>query len=237
MKESSRTPDDCTDAGAPSNRGWIRVWDLPTRIFHWSIVVLVLTSWMSADQGKMEIHLYSGSALLALLLFRIIWGFIGSSTARFSDFLTHPRRVWSYLRGDARGGGYAGHNPAGGWMVIVLIAILCAQAITGLFSNDDISFNGPLSTRISKDQSDRLTIVHGAMFNVILLLIWVHVVAVFFYLFVKAENLIRPMCTGKKCRSSVPPDAKLDFVTSIAALVALVTAAFIVFLIVVAVRI
>ena len=128
----------------PESHRHVVVWDLPTRIFHWTVVVLVAVSWFSADQGFMRVHLWSGLTLLALLLFRILWGVLGSTTSRFRDFLHPPRKVMAYLRArdDAL---YAGHNPAGGWMVALMIAVLLAQALTGLFSNDGLHFTGPLA--------------------------------------------------------------------------------------------
>src|SRR5262245_48874650 len=107
----------------------VRVWDIPIRLFHWSVVVLLCVSWFSADRGFMRVHLVSGLTLLALLLFRIAWGLVGSTTARFSNFLHPPRRVALYLKDLVRGGKifHAGHNPAGGWMVLALISVLLAQ--------------------------------------------------------------------------------------------------------------
>jgi len=197
----------------------VRVWDAPTRLFHWTIVILVFVSWLSADQGFMTVHLCSGLALLALLLFRIGWGLIGSTTARFRDFLHPPRTVLAYLR---RGEGlYAGHNPAGGLMVIALIAVLLAQAVTGLFANDGLHFSGPLALLVSDDTSTWLTNLHGTIFNVILLLVWCHVVAVGFYLFVKGHNLVKAMVTGKKPHTHVPADARIAFTRPAIALVLL----------------
>ena len=119
----------------------VRVWDAPTRLFHWSVVVLIFISWLSADKGYMTVHLWSGLSLLALLLFRLGWGLMGTTTARFSDFLHSPREILAYLRTQARGGRplHAGHNPAGGVMVVVLLAALAAQVATGLFANDGLN--------------------------------------------------------------------------------------------------
>lgn len=191
----------------------IRVWDVPTRLFHWAVVGLVLTSWIAADQGFMRLHLVSGSTLMALLLFRLVWGVIGSSTARFSDFVATPPKVLEYLRTlkGSQKSRYAGHNPAGGWMVLVMISLLCAQVITGLFANDGVRFQGPLALQVSTDTSDRLTALHGTLFNVLVVMIYLHVVAVFFYLCVRGENLISPMLTGTKHRHHVPPDARPHF--------------------------
>ncbi len=188
----------------------IRVWDAPTRLFHWSIVALVFLSWLSADQGYMTVHLWSGLTLLALLLFRLGWGLMGSTTARFSDFLHPPRKVIAYLKS---GGGllHAGHNPAGGLMVMALLAVLLAQVLTGLFGNDGLKFAGPLALLVSDDVSDQLTRIHGIIFNIILVLVWLHVVAVGFYHFVKGDNLVAPMVSGKKRRTRVPEGANIIF--------------------------
>jgi len=191
----------------------IRVWDAPTRLFHWSIVILIFVSWLSADRGYMRVHLWSGLSLLALLLFRLGWGLMGTTTARFSDFLHPPRKVLTYLRRQARGEKplHAGHNPAGGLMVMVLLAALAAQVATGLFANDGLKFAGPLALFVSDDASDGLTRVHGVIFNIILALIWLHVVAVGFYYFVKGENLVAPMLSGRKHRAHVPEGASIIF--------------------------
>jgi cytochrome b len=190
----------------------VPVWDIPTRLFHWSVVLLLCVSWFSADQGYMRVHVVSGLAVLALLLFRIAWRLVGSTTARFSNFLHPPRQVANYLK--ALSGGdrkfHAGHNPAGGIMVMALIAALMAQVATGLFSNDGVQFHAPLALLVSEDTSTWLTSVHGLIFDLILLLVWCHVVAVGFYLLVKGDNLVWPMITGKKNRAHLP--AELDIV-------------------------
>jgi cytochrome b len=161
----------------------------------------------------MTMHLWSGSLVLTLLLFRIVWGLVGSTTSRFSDFLHPPPRVAGYLKAlmRARNPLYAGHNPAGGLMVMALIVALLAQVATGLFSNDGIRFNGPLALWISPEMSDRLTELHGLWFDAILLLVWMHLVAVFFHLLVKGENLITPMGTGCKHRDQLPAQLSLKF--------------------------
>lgn len=201
----------------------VRVWDAPTRLFHWSIVFLVFVSWLSADQGYMTVHLCSGLALLTLLLFRIGWGLVGSTTARFSDFLHPPRTVIGYLTGFKRGEKilYAGHNPAGGLMVVAMIAVLLMQAVTGLFANDGLHFSGPLALLVSDDTSTWLTKVHGLIFNIILLLVWCHVVAVGFYLFVKGDNLVKAFITGRKPHTHIPVEANIAFTKSYIALLLL----------------
>lgn len=205
----------------------VRVWDVPVRVFHWSIVVLVTLSWASVENGYMKLHLWSGLTLLTLLLFRIAWGIVGSTTARFADFAQRPASALAYLRAMARGEHqpHAGHNPAGGWMVLLLLAVLLLQAATGLFSNDGVRFNGPLAALISSRLSDRLSSLHGTMFNFILLLVWMHVVAVLYYRFVRGENLIAAMISGRKPRDEISAQAALKFVPLRWALLCLVLAA------------
>jgi cytochrome b len=205
----------------------VMVWDLPTRAFHWSVVALVFLSWLSADQGWMKVHLISGLTLLTLLVFRIGWGFFGSTTARFSNFVHPPRRILGYLKGLAGRDTppYAGHNPVGGLMVVTMIAALLTQVATGLFANDGLEFNAPLALLISTDASTRLTEIHGLIFDLILCLIWFHLVAIGFYLFVRRRNLIYPMLTGRKATNEVPEGVRLRFVGwSVALLVLSVSA-------------
>jgi cytochrome b len=211
----------------------VRVWDLSTRLFHWTVVLLVAFSWYTADNGLMKLHLWSGLLLLTLLVFRIAWGIVGSTTARFTDFVAGPGAVVGYIVMLAKGHKpvHAGHNPAGGWMVLVLMAVLLLQVSLGLFANDDMRFNGPLSMLISSELSDRLTELHTILFNIILLLVWVHLVAVGFYLFVKDENLVTAMISGKKRQAHVPPDAKLRFIQPWIALLLLALSAGVVALI------
>lgn len=217
-----------------SHQDQVKVWDAPTRIFHWMIVVLVATSWYTADNGFMKLHLWSGSILLTLVIFRIAWGLAGSTTARFSDFVRGPAAVVGYLRVLTSGNKpwYAGHNPAGGWMVVVLMGALVIQSSTGLFANDGANFKGPLAAWVSAETSDRVTDLHGAIFNFLLLLVWMHVVAVFFYLCVKRENLIVPMVTGKKNRALAPVGLRLKFAPVSIALLLFALAAGVVWLIV-----
>lgn len=198
-----------------------RVWDLPTRLFHWGTVCLVALSWITAENGLMSWHLWSGTALLTLLIFRLAWGVIGSTTARFSHFVTHPQIVIGYIKSLMRGIenlSYPGHNPAGGWMVVALIVILSLQASTGLFANDGVHFNGPLAMLVGGETSDRLTELHGILFKIILTLVWCHVVAVGFYMLVKGENLVQPMFTGEKDAAKLPGGQNLRFIHPLVAL-------------------
>ncbi len=179
------------------------VWDLGVRVFHWVLVVLLMALWATAEsEGDwMGVHRWLGTAVLALVLARLIWGFIGSETARFAKFLKGPRAVIGYFR-QWRGQGdeslHAGHNPAGGWSVVLLLALLLLQAVTGLFSNDDIFFEGPLSSLVSKALSDRLTGIHHLLFNALLAAVVLHVLAVVAYWIFKRNNLVLPMILGRK---------------------------------------
>ncbi len=180
----------------------IPIWDLPVRLFHWSLAVLLVISWATAQIGgnTMIYHLWSGYAVLTLVLFRLLWGCWGSTHARFNDFVRGPRAAIRYARALLRGETppYPGHNPLGGWMVILLLLVLSLQAGTGLFANDDIFTEGPLYPWVSKAGSDFLTRIHKLNFDILLILISLHVLAALFYLFGKHENLILPMLTGRK---------------------------------------
>lgn len=178
---------------APANR--IRIWDGPTRIFHWTLVLLIPAMWWTAKNEQIALHVTLGLAMLVLLLFRIIWGFIGSSTARFGTFLKGPRGVMSHLRGDGPAG--IGHNALGGWSVAAMLLVLVAQVGLGLFAEDDDGLvAGPLSSLVSAETAETLTDRHEFMFNVLLALIALHIVAVLYYALVKRRNLVGPMITG-----------------------------------------
>ncbi len=177
------------------------VWDLPTRLFHWTLVALMIAQWLTAEESStMDWHVWGGYAVLALVLFRLIWGFVGSETARFSDFVRGPGAALEYVRALLRGETphYLGHNPLGAWSIVAMLVLLLAQAGTGLFATDDILIEGPLYAWVSKDTSDWLTSIHKLNFNLLLLVIAVHLSAVLFYLLVKRENLIHPMLSGYK---------------------------------------
>ncbi|MEI2782729.1 MAG: cytochrome b/b6 domain-containing protein [Candidatus Competibacter sp.] len=184
----------------------VTVWDLPTRLFHWTLVALMIFQWLTAEFGSaMDWHVWGGYAILALVLFRLIWGFVGSDTVRFRDFVRGPGTALGYVKALLRGETplYLGHNPMGGWSIVAMLVLLLVQAGTGLFANDDITIEGPLYAWVSKGTSDWLTAIHKFNFNLLLLVIAVHISAVLFYLFVKRENLIHPMLSGRK---HLPPD-------------------------------
>jgi len=177
----------------------VRIWDLPTRLFHWSFAVLVTISVISAKTGYMNIHVYSGEAVLALVLFRLGWGVVGGRHARFADFVRGPGAVIAYIRNFARGtaGRWAGHNPLGALSVLAMLGVIGVQAGLGLFSNDDILTEGPLFHLVEKETSDFITGLHDSNGNLIIALVAVHLAAVLTYLW-KGENLIMPMLRGWK---------------------------------------
>ena len=178
----------------------IFVWDLPLRLFHWLLVLLVVVSVVSVEIGgnAMQVHMLSGYTILALVLFRVLWGFFGGTYARFSSFVRSPRAAIDYLRALRRNESprYLGHNPAGAWSVLAMLALLLLQALTGLFSNDDIATKGPLAKLVSKALSDRITGIHHLNVDLLYVLIALHLAAVAFYHLRKRENLVGPMLTG-----------------------------------------
>jgi len=180
----------------------ILVWDLPTRLFHWLLVTLVIASFVTGKIGGtwMRYHMWSGYTIVGLLVFRTVWGFVGGRHVRLSAFMRGPGAVMRYagtlLHRDAPK--HLGHNPLGGWSVLAMLISLLIQTATGLFANDDIITEGPLYPWVSKATSDWLTHIHRLNKQAILVLVSVHVMAVLFYLIFKHENLIQPMFTGRK---------------------------------------
>lgn len=175
----------------------IRLWDLPLRVFHWTLALLVLAAFVTANVGGpwMEWHGRTGIAIVGLLAFRLVWGLIGSTHARFLSFAPTPGRLLAYVRGRWQG---VGHNPLGALSVFAVLGLLAVQTGIGLFANDDIDFNGPLSGLIEKERSDSLTGLHHQLSDVLLVLIGLHIAAVLFYVLFKKNNLIKPMLTGWK---------------------------------------
>ncbi len=186
---------DAATPGPPAQIA-VRLWDLPVRIVHWSLVLLIPALWGSAEFGRMDVHRALGYAALSLLLFRLYWGVAGSAPARFASFVRGPMAILAYLRG---GVAAIGHNPLGALSVIALLGLLGLQIGLGLFAQDtDGLFTGPLADLVSYETSDAAGEWHEVMFNVLLAVIALHVGAVLFYLFVKRDNLIGPMVTGRK---------------------------------------
>lgn len=175
----------------------MKVWDLPTRLFHWLIVLLVGFSWWSAETGHMDWHYRSGITALIMLVFRLIWGVIGSSTARFGNFLRAPAAVIAYLRRPRDSAHAPGHNPLGGYSVIAMLLALVVQVGTGLFAVDvDGIESGPLSYLVDFDQGRTAAAVHHVSFTVLQVLVVLHVLAIIYYR-LRGRRLIMPMLTGR----------------------------------------
>lgn len=175
----------------------MKVWDLPTRIFHWLIVLVLCVSWFTAEQGLMEWHYLSGILGLALLAFRVIWGFLGSNTARFSGFVRAPAAVARYVTGAPDEPRPLGHNPLGGYSVVALLLVLGVQIGTGLFAVDvDGLESGPLSFFVSFEQGRVAAEIHEIAFTALQALVAVHVLAILIYR-LRGIHLTRAMITGR----------------------------------------
>jgi cytochrome b len=180
-----------------ASRTRVRVWDLPTRLVHWLLAVGIGVSWWTGETGRLEWHRWSGYGLLGLLLFRLYWGFFGSSTARFSRFVRGPRVVLAYLRGAWQV--MPGHNPLGALSVVALLALLATQITLGLFAVDvDGIESGPLSEFVSFDTGRAAADWHGELFDVLLWLIALHIAAILYYGLVKKQNLAGAMLHGAR---------------------------------------
>jgi cytochrome b len=170
------------------------VWDLPVRVVHWLLACLIVFSWWSVHHHHTDWHIWSGCAILTLLIFRLLWGFVGSSTARWSSFVRGPRAIRDYLRGGWTG---IGHNPLGALSVLALFGALAVQVSLGLISEDeDGLYTGPLFRLVSMDTSDKARDIHELWFNVIVGLVALHVAAIIFYRF-RGKHLTKPMITGR----------------------------------------
>ncbi len=179
------------------NERTVRVWDLPTRLFHWLLLGLVTGSIFSVKIGgnAMIWHGRFGHLIVGLIVFRIVWGFVGSTHARFLHFVPTPRSIGAYLAGRWRG---VGHNPLGALSVFALLGMIAFQSISGLFANDDIAFNGPLYRAVSSATSNQISGWHRQAEWYLYALIALHIAAVLFYTVFKRDNLIGPMITGRK---------------------------------------
>jgi len=187
-----------------------RVWDLPVRIIHGSLLLAVVGAWLTRElEGDwFAWHTRFGYAVFVLVVTRILWGFLGTRHARFVHFVRGPRGVLNYLKGDSKNP--AGHNPLGALMILALLSMLLTQAITGLFANDQVFETGPLFGYVTIETSDRLTSLHKQLFDWIVAAIAIHVAAAFFYLWVRRENLIMPMITGRKPADVVPEHERIS---------------------------
>lgn len=185
-----------------------RVWDLPLRVFHWTLLVAVFGAWLTRElEGDwFAWHTRFGYAVLVLIVWRILWGMWGTRHARFVSFVRGPGALLQYLRQRPTS---IGHSPLAALAVLLMLAILLGQALTGLFSNDQVLETGPLFGYVDVGTSDRLTTIHRQLFDIIAIVIGLHVAAVFIYLFVKGENLLWPMFTGRKSNELVPASEEI----------------------------
>lgn len=173
----------------------IAIWDLPTRLFHWAMVLLMPALWWTAEEHLYDWHFLLGELALGLILFRLFWGLLGSSTARFAGFVKGPGAILAYLRG--RAPAHVGHNPLGALSVIALLLLLATVVGLGLFASDEDGLApGPLSHLVSYDSARILAERHEQVFWILVGFIGLHVAAILFYLLVKRDNLVAPMITG-----------------------------------------
>ena len=182
----------------------VRIWDLPTRLFHWLLAVSVIGLIVTAKVGgdAMNWHFRLGYVVFALLLFRLMWGFVGGRWSRFASFFPTPTRLGRYLRGRARPEDHAGHNPLGAFSVLAMLLVLAAQVGTGLFSDDDIAFAGPLTSLVAGSTVRAASSYHKDVGQLLVIgLVALHLLAIAFYFFAKRKNLVRPMVTGDKTRA------------------------------------
>ena len=188
--------------------GKVRIWDRPTRIFHWVLVVLVVVCYLSGDNGRFDIHIPAGQALLVLVVARLLWGFAGSEPSRFRAFVRPVREIAAYVRtlGRRAPGYHAGHNPLGGLSVVAMLLVLLLQAGLGVFAIDtDGLYEGPLSFLVSYDAAREAAELHGDVVDLLLILIGLHLAAILFYRLWKREKLVKPMVTG---RAELPSGAR-----------------------------
>ena len=178
----------------------VRVWDLPVRLFHWLTAGLVLALWLTERWNWMDWHVMAGETLLGLVLFRLFWGLAGSETARFVRFLASPAAALRHLRRlfVREPDHEAGHNAAGGWMVMVLLLLLLAECLSGIFVNNDVADQGPFTNVAPVWVLNLVTDLHAILFQVLVGAVVLHVAVIGVYALAKGQNLVRPMITGWK---------------------------------------
>lgn len=178
----------------------VLVWDAPVRLFHWLVVVLVAAAYVTEKLNRIDWHVWIGEALLALVIFRLLWGCFGSETARFRRFVASPAAAVRHLRHLFRREPdvQVGHNPAGGWMVLLLLALLLAETLSGLYVNNDIADQGPLSQLVPAWLANAISALHGLVWDVLLAAVALHVLVIALYAVAKGHHLLRPMLTGYK---------------------------------------
>lgn len=202
----------------------VRIWDLPTRLFHWALAASVIALVVTAKVGgnAMVWHLRLGYVVLALLVFRLVWGLMGGRWSRFGSFLYSPMRLVRYLRGAGHPQDNVGHNPLGALSVFALLAVLIAQVGTGLLSDDEIAFAGPLTRFVSNAVVGQATSYHKEIGQYLVLgLVALHILAIVFYVAVRKHQLVGPMLHGDKELAHPVPPSRDDLASRAGALVAL----------------
>jgi len=181
----------------PLDKAVIKVWDLPIRLFHWGLVVAIAASFISMELGNMEVHVISGACILGLLIFRLLWGLWGASTAQFHRFIPSPTKLFNYLKHQGSETMVSlGHSPLAALSVIAMLVAIGFQTLTGLVADDDVYTTGPLVSYVEDDFSEWATGLHATNSDIVLGLIALHIAAILFYKFVKKRGLIKPMITG-----------------------------------------
>ncbi len=203
------------------------VWDAPTRLFHWLAAALVAAAYASWRLNWMTWRAWAGDALLALLLFRLAWGFFSSETARFARFVASPRMAVEHLQCALRRepDRQVGHNPAGGWMVLFLLLLLFVETVTGTYVANDIADVGPLTEIVPAPAANAIDAAHAVVWDLLLWAIVLHVLAIGGYAAAKGQNLLRPMITGRKILPQAGPAPRLAGDARAAALLAISIAA------------
>ncbi|MEQ1659523.1 MAG: cytochrome b/b6 domain-containing protein [Hylemonella sp.] len=204
----------------------VRIWDLPTRLFHWLLAFCVIGLVTTAQLAYMEWHFRLGYAALTLLIFRLVWGLFGGRWSRFTTFIYSPASLWRYLRGRGDPGHDVGHTPTGALSVFALLLFLLAQVGTGLFSDDEIAASGPLSHLVSGKLVRLATWYHSEIGKrVLIVLVLLHILAILYYLWRKRQNLVRPMLTGDKELAQPTPASRDDARSRLLAIVLLLLSA------------
>lgn len=193
----------------------VKVWDICLRLFHWSLAILFVLSAYSAFQDKFgiyaDIHFQAGYTILILVAWRIIWGFVGSETARFTGFVKSPAAAIRHLRAMVRGEPYreTGHSALAGYSILLMLLLLFAQAVMGLFATDGMLFSGPLSSEVAGSVRSSLTTWHKLLGRILIGLVGLHVTVILLYAIVKRANLIWPMITGRAGHAAAGTTPKL----------------------------
>ena len=186
------------------------IWDLPIRIFHWLLVVALAGAWYTSEQGSemIDYHMQIGYFILGLVVFRIVWGIVGTKHAKFSQFFPTPSRIKDYFTSpdEKSENSTPGHNPLGSLAIFAMLALIALQAISGLFIDDDVFSSGPYYETVDKEIEKIMSFLHHNMFDALLYIIGLHLIAIGYYALRKKRNLVKPMITGKKDAESVSAD-------------------------------